>query len=891
MTLKRFAILLATIILPALVRAQEGATVLSNFGRNIADFNELFPQEKVYLHFDNTGYFRGETIWFKAYVVRADNDSLTDLSHVLYVELVSPGGDVLETHKLHIEDGQADGCIKLDKLLESGFYEVRAYTRYMTNWDAAGIFSRVFPIFNAPKKEGDYSKMKIEEHSFRYRLPNYREGDSAKVEKMNVKFYPEGGTLVEGLEQRVAFEATDAAGAHVDAECALLDAKGDTLARVRTLREGRGVFTRPASCQGGTFILRDSLGKAWRFALPQEAYSGCVMRLDVDDGGAYRLKITRNAEYAGSLLGLTLTHNGNVMSFERLKMDGGAVSLTLPRRKLPAGVSELTLFDTDGDIVADRLLFAPPDSSKAAESIGVRTANEYLTPCGKAELELSTRPESTFSLSVRDAATQTNGYAGNAATWLLLTSDLKGFIENPSYYFEADDAEHRRAADLLMMVQGWRRYDWRQMAGKAPFYKREPLEDKMYLDGRLHRYKKKNDVGNVQLTATLYNRKGQSMDGSTTTDENGYYTFSLPDCAGEWTMFLNTKKNGEDTKYFVGINRHFSPMRLAFTASATKLFSAKKPRLMLKEVDMSDKLEKIMKNNYVMPTLTVKAKKKSWTDNARAGWENEARGRYHACLYYNCDDAAEEIADRGEVMPLFYEWLARRNPFFCGNVMAAGPSSDNTAISNSQGQNTSSDAKSNVGHVATESMGNGEIKDVVDREVVIDGMPETYKNRYVAWVINNVFVNDMMRDGYYDVPPNTLSLDDVKSIYISEDPNEVNHFKPAFANERHFFKNKLAVILYPVTVMVYTYHSGFWNVMGLRRTHFQGFDEPAVYEMPDYSVLPPAKDYRRTLYWNPNVTTDKGGRAKVEFYNNSSCRQIVVSAEGITPDGKALVGE
>lgn len=51
------------------------------------------------------------------------------------------------------------------------------------------------------------------------------------------------------------------------------------------------------------------------------------------------------------------------------------------------------------------------------------------------------------------------------------------------------------------------------------------------------------------------------------------------------------------------------------------------------------------------------------------------------------------------------------------------------------------------------------------------------------------------------------------------------------------------------------------------------------------------KDYRRTLYWNPNVKTDKEGKAKIEFYNNSSCKQVVISAEGITADGKAMVLE
>ena len=59
--------------------------------------------------------------------------------------------------------------------------------------------------------------------------------------------------------------------------------------------------------------------------------------------------------------------------------------------------------------------------------------------------------------------------------------------------------------------------------------------------------------------------------------------------------------------------------------------------------------------------------------------------------------------------------------------------------------------------------------------------------------------------------------------------------------------------------------------------------------MNDYNLMPPEADYRRTLYWNPNVTTDKDGKAKIDFYNNSSCKQMFISAEGITKDGTPII--
>ena len=96
---------------------------------HIGIFQQAYPQEKVYLHFDNTGYFKGETMFFKAYVVRADNGCPTDISRVLYVEMLNPSGDIVERRKLKLEHGQSHGDIQLDSITGTGFYEVRAYTR------------------------------------------------------------------------------------------------------------------------------------------------------------------------------------------------------------------------------------------------------------------------------------------------------------------------------------------------------------------------------------------------------------------------------------------------------------------------------------------------------------------------------------------------------------------------------------------------------------------------------------------------------------------------------------------------------------------------------------------------------------------------------------------
>ena len=140
------------------VQAQDSTAIrkIAAYSKHFAAFTNSYPQEKVYLHFDNSSYFLGETLWFKAYLVTADRNALSQYSKTLFVELITPEGNIIETKKLKITNGQCHGDFKFPTTKFAGFYEVRAYTRYMLNFDKNTIFSRVFPVYDAPVEEGNY---------------------------------------------------------------------------------------------------------------------------------------------------------------------------------------------------------------------------------------------------------------------------------------------------------------------------------------------------------------------------------------------------------------------------------------------------------------------------------------------------------------------------------------------------------------------------------------------------------------------------------------------------------------------------------------------------------------------------------------------------------------
>jgi len=371
---------------------EEYASII-NYMQKAMRFNHEVPQEKVYLHLDNTGYFNGEDIWFKAYVVRADDQKPTQISSVLYVELVTPGGRVVKTKKLHIYEGEAHGNIKLDDIFESGFFEIRAYTRYMTNWGNAAIFSRVIPIFEKPIAEGNYTMPKIATRSYRERLPQYRNinnelldnssekkikgnGDltTAKViskGKINVSFFPEGGNIVEDVPCRVAFSVIDSDGKHFDTEGRILNSNKEIIGGAVTYDNGRGYFDVTSDGTPLYLQLTSADGKTHEFELPEAVQEGVGLMMNTLKDDEITADLRSSASLENTLFGYVLMHNGKIYHADTLTCKEH-LSIKFDRKNIPAGVNQFTLIDSDGRIQAERLFFICPPADKA-DSIHITT--------------------------------------------------------------------------------------------------------------------------------------------------------------------------------------------------------------------------------------------------------------------------------------------------------------------------------------------------------------------------------------------------------------------------------------------------------------------------------------------------------------------------------------
>lgn len=808
-------------------------------------FNRLFPQEKVYLHFDNTGYFMNEMLWYKAYVRSTDADTLGSRSRVLYVELLNAEGDVLIQQRLLLEHGQAAGSMLLDSatLFRPGFYEVRAYTKYMLNWGEEAVFSRVLPVFDVPKDE---------EHPLPERnlaapsaLAAGRTAPKGR-RRTNIRFYPEGGHAVQGLPCRMAFTLTDGSGRALQGTYRLSDGSA------ATLEQGRGAVRYVPGGAPATLLYTDGMGHTERFILPEGESRGCALQVDVEEADRVQLHLAVSPDLYGTPLGVAWLRSGHVYRLTRCVPQQGGLQWYCPRDSLREGVNQLTVITPQGEIVASRMVFVYPH---AAQQYAV--VDSVQTVADTAVLHLQTAPGSVLSVSVRDAMRQTGGTDTDVACWWLLTSDLRGFIPHPERYLERDDAAHRRMTDLLMLVQGWRRYDFQTMEGKATFAVRHMPERQLTVRGEVLSSGKRQSVDDAVLLVALKNGLGDLVQGAVRVDSTGRFIFVAPDCYGTFDMLLMTGKDNRLSNYKVRLDNYFSPApRYIFDAELPSA-EAYEGQLLLENTAPTDSVD-LLHGTIALNTFTYSGDLRK---APKLAWYSEHKVERRAGLRYDCRSDLQKILDSGEEAPTLVEYLRRKNPQFAGNDNLSGE----PAYYRLQ----------DCIYPDGPSYGHRPIVWMVDNQLVaITGAPM----RYAAPRFKHgdeVSAQDVPLELPHTFP---VSLEEVKRVYISPDRNVFRFNLPEYES---LFGSAVGVFVYTLPVLRSM-------EKGVRYTTFEGFNRAAVFDETIMSLVRPERDIRRTLYWNPNVRTDAEGKAVVRFKMRPKSNLINLSVQGFAKDGRPV---
>ncbi len=879
---------------------------LFNRFKMAAQFDYRYPREKVYMHFDNSAYFEGDTLWYKAYVVRASSLKPTTLSKILYVELLDTDGQEIDKQILQLDNmGTAHGGLSLALPVRAGYYEVRAYTREMVNWGTEACFSRILPVFTGARPSvatqgqghtSDIVKLSLPQPEYHgdATLSSPRPYEIKDESGRLLTFYPEGGERVRGVRQRIAYKLTDGRGLPVDDTLNIYNAKGTLCAISSPDYEGMGDFYLTEDFgDEGYATLNSSLGNKHRqkkFNLPHPINSYALTAQLMPDGLYVDVASSDSLATYNNLLGLAVFNRENATFFDTLTVGHEEVEILVPTKALRGGVNKLTLFDRKGREICNRLFWSPFSVSDSARVINVdmkqnKLIYEPFTPAvvsislndkkghsvEGASLSLSARDEASNVLSCRD---------GGMEGQLLLASEVRGYIHRPDLYFQRNDAAHRRMIDLLLSVQGWSANTFNVMSGEESFALKQPIEDKLTLCGTI--YKDNNKLApfpNLNLTMHAYryeNSKvmGEAIEGATTTDAEGKFAFeSNVNFEGEYLALFTMRSGDKKHKGWsrLGIDRWFSPTPRSLYApdlqlnlydgsdNALRAFSNPNERTF----EWKDTIPQIMKYDLHAAEVVVSTKRYHGFTGNRYSWGGgEDYGRQKSMKFINIQRELERYKDSG-----------------AGTTISLGDLLkylDNN-INYDRNTDLSSEA---LGTESTSSRVTEEVSETQNKQEEEPNKLGTYfyKGHALRVYHNNVELTDieverLMEEESANIKSVSFVIDNKRSDALSGD-------------EKRYSSEKYCMYIYELPDAYRKRMS-----KGKEYRHISGFTPNKKFYSPNYRQfdLPSSSDVRRTLLWLPTLTTDKDGKATVIFFTNSRPNQTLdITLRGITKDGKIV---
>ncbi len=550
--------------------------------KKLEEFSKRYPTEKVHLHLDKPYYAAGDNIWFKAYVADARTSQPAEESNILYVELINELDSVHTQLRLPMQNGISWGDFKLADTLVEGNYRLRAYTQLMRNAGPDFFFDKTIKIgskwtnkaFTKTTFANNISSIEFTDSlgkAILNRQVNYvlRHGDKnikgktqtdatgraniplpmdvktgvilatidlgkgksaektipilSQSANIDVQFLPEGGTMIDGITSRIAIKAIDANGKGIDVKGIVVDDKGDEVATFETTHLGMGSFyLNPIIGRTYTAKIKLKDGKDHSVAFPKSKPSGYVLSVNHLDTSSINIKVTLSANLLNTGdLNLIAHRNGMVYLSATVSTTKQVAKVTMPNNKFPSGIVQLTLFSPQNLPLAERLVFVNNASDKVNLELG-KLKSSY-TKREKVELELATNTQGSYSVAVTnaDVVSSDEENESNILTSMLLSADLKGYIEKPNYYFINTDATKREHLDNLLLSQGWRKVDWKAVGSTAFAAPKFASEKSIVISGTITKDKKPLANSKISL---MSNSDGLFMI-DTLSDKNGRFVF------------------------------------------------------------------------------------------------------------------------------------------------------------------------------------------------------------------------------------------------------------------------------------------------------------------------------------------------------------------------------
>lgn len=868
------------------------------------DYNHFYTSggvfEKLYLMTDRPYYSAGDTLFFSGYLVHATLLTRNSMSNFIYVELISPEGRLVERVKIVAANKQFIGTFMLSARLTSGRYRLRAYTRWMMNFDMGYFFSKEIHIGNviddAITTTVSYSELDkgqfmahirfvdqnglpiastpVRCRSFidgRSRGGTHRTDENGTINvkfrpseaphdcfelnirannrdlsryvqmpsfsnNFDVQFCPEGGNLIANLLQVVAFKAQSVNGRSVEVEGAIYKETGEEVAKLRSEHLGMGRFVMCAEAGVKYYAeVTSADGLTRRFDLPVAAESGVMLRvLRQPKGYTILTQATSDcnlADYVG-----VVHSRGAVMTI----VENLAQPLRLNNADMFDGIAQITIVHrASRKIVAERLFYVRDNRYASAEiMVGDEFEQRQLVQATIAVKGSDGKPaRGNFSMSVTDATmVPLDNKAPNILSYLLLSSDLKGDVENPGYYFEEDTPRRANQLDLVMMTNGWRRYSLENVMTRTLPRIIYPMEESQSISGTvfglLGRARKPSIV--------VMNTKTKHIDYFELNEYNDFIVTGLPHNEDVVYLVQALNKRGKDTTVSIKIESdNFPIIDIDSDRPYYKNFVQPIPKKFLetaREKYYYEGGERIIDIEEIV-VVGRKLSTPFFASGSRGSTAHGDLSRYGSV--YDILITFKELDVLGNVITTRREYLdIQRDASAIFEATSSGESDD--AISTTEGVDFSGNAESDTADFRTP-------------EFILNG--------------------------------NVAHLDDIWS------------YDPKYIERISFIDGRAAQMLgisAPAgAIVMQVSDEGLRNTItsdAIARVTVRGCQKPTEFYKPKYptfdSRLTDVRDMRYTIAWEPLIRPDSAGMAAVSFYTADRATTYDIVIEGITDDGE-----
>ena len=495
-----------------------GNSLIKKIGDLLNNSRNYNPIEKVYLHLDKDIVSVGDDIWFSAYSVLGANHYYSNASKIVYIDLIDPENKIVLSKQTLIQNGKGEGNIEIPKNLKSGLYQIRSYTQWMRNSDPTFFYKKSLKILN-PKN-------------------NLKSKDNAK-QMIDLQFFPEGGNSIVGINSKLAFKAINSNGNGIDVKGKIINSKGKNIANFKSQFQGTGFINFKPQLNEKYFAVLDD---QTTYPITKISNKGYAILVNNINSKSIKIKIQASRDFLSQPFYVVGTIRNN--KYYQGKFDFGGKSLTsleIPKNKLPSGILTITIFDHLMKPWAERIVFI---NKKESLIVNAKINKTQLKSKEQIKVDINVsdiegKPISTnLSLAVTDIKKyKKNKNSRSVTSYLLLESDIKGHIKDPSFYFTDTQRSTKYKLDLVMLTNGWRRFNWMDNQKENNYN----FEKGTSLTGQARAMNNKV-LENTQLKVIAINKENVQT-FSTLTDINGRFKVDEFNFTGATKVIFNLPSN------------------------------------------------------------------------------------------------------------------------------------------------------------------------------------------------------------------------------------------------------------------------------------------------------------------------------------------------------------